>query len=69
MKTVPVTNLKDVNVTQYVDGDVFITEKQIAVLYNGKIEPLIMESDLKLYVKKTEVVKMIDAALKKVTDK
>lgn len=67
MKTVTVSNMEKVDVTSYLEGDVFISEKKIGVLHNGKIETLVMESDLKkTYVKKSDVVKMIDEAMKKV---
>lgn len=65
MKTIPVTDLKQVNATQYQDGDVFISDKEIGVLHKGKIEPLIMKKDLKEYVKKKDVQKIITDMIKK----
>lgn len=66
MKVLTVNNLEKVDASRYIEGDVFLTEEKIAVLHQGKIEPLVKQSDLKEYVKKKDVVKMIDAALKKV---
>lgn len=65
MKTVPVTDLKKVNASQYLEGDVFISDKEMGVLYKGKIEPLLMKKDLKEYVKKKDVQKMITDMMKK----
>lgn len=65
MKTIPVNDLKKVDPTRYIAGDVFISEKQIGILHNGSIEPLVMQKDLKGYVKKTELPKLIAEALKK----
>lgn len=69
MKVIPVTKLENVDPTRYIEGDVFISDKHIGVLHQGKIEPLVKQSDLKGYIKKTEVVKLIDAAVKKVENK
>ena len=65
MKAYTVTDLKNVNVTKYVEGDVFLSSKQIGVLHQGTIEPLIKQADLKEYVKKKDVVKLINDTLKK----
>lgn len=66
MKVYTVKTFQAINTTRYVEGDVFTTDKQIGVLQNGKIEPLVKQSELKGYVKKSEVSKLIEAALKKV---
>lgn len=66
MKVSKVSNLTKVDPTRYIEGDVFITEKSIGMLHNGKIEPMVKQSDLKDYVKKKDVVKLIDNELKKV---
>lgn len=69
MKPFKVTDLKKVDPTRYVEGDVFITDKQLAVLHQGTIEPLVLLKDLKGYVKKTEIKKLIADELKKGEDK
>lgn len=60
MKVVPVTNFKQIDTTRYIEGDIFLAGKEIAVLQNGKIEPLVKKSDLKEYVKKKDLVKMME---------
>lgn len=65
MKILHVTNLKKVDTTRYIEGDLFLTDKQIGILHRGVIEPLVKKSDLNGYVKKADVQKMIDAAIKK----
>ena len=69
MKPFKVNDLKKVDPTRYVEGDVFITDKQFAVLHQGSLEPLVMLKDLKGYVKKTEIKKLIADELKKGEDK
>ena len=64
MAVYKVENLTKVNPTRYIEGDLFITKKSAALLLNGKIEPIIKQSDLKGYVKRNDVQKMIDKAMK-----
>lgn len=61
-----VENLSKVDPTRYIEGDIFLAKKTAAMLLNGKLEPIITQSDLKKYVKKSDVQKMIDKALKEV---
>ena len=63
---VPVIDLQKVDVTRYKEGTIFSSEGQLAVLQNGKMDKLIKQSDLKDYVKKKDVKKLIDAHLKEV---
>ena len=65
MKTVKVNSLKKVDVTRYKEGDLFLTEKEQAILQEGKLDPLVKQSDLKGYIKKKDVQKMIDEAIGK----
>lgn len=60
-----VKNLSKVDPTMYMEGDLFISERSSALLLNGKLEPIVKQSDLKNYVKKKDVQKMIDETLKK----
>lgn len=64
MSVYKVENLKKVDPTRYIEGDLFITKQSVAVLTNGQVEPLVKQSDLKGYVKKNEVKKMIEKAVK-----
>lgn len=64
MKVLAVNDLKKVDTARYTDGDIFYTDKQIGMLHGGTIEPFVRLTDLKGYVKKTEVKKMIDEAVK-----
>lgn len=66
MKVLRVNDLKKVDPTRYLEGDVFLTSKSIGVLHNGKIEQMVKQSDLKEYVKKKDVVKLIEDTMKKV---
>ena len=68
MKVIPVKNLGSVDVTRYVEGTLFLTDQKIAILHKGKLDPLVKQSDLRLFVKKKDVAKMIDDALKKEGD-
>ena len=69
MKVIQVNNLKKVDVTRYKEGDIFISEKEKAILHQGKLDPLVSQSDLKGYVKKKDVQKLIDEALTKGAEK
>lgn len=61
---IPVEDFKKVDFTRYKEGDVFLSKKQLAVLQEGKLEILVKQSDLKDYVKKKDVQKLIDDKLK-----
>lgn len=72
IKAYKVTDLKKVNKTLYIEGDIFISEKGAGMLVNGDIKPLVDEEYLKLFVRKTalkdypkttEVQQMIDDAI------
>lgn len=54
-----VENLSKVDTTRYVEGDLFISKRSAALLLNGKLEPI---------VRKNDVQKMIDYAIKKVKE-
>jgi len=60
-----VEKLKNVDPTRYMEGDVFISDKGSAQLLNGKMEPIVTQTDLKQYVKKSDVKKMIADAVEK----
>ena len=69
MKIIHVTSLKKVDPSRYTEGDIFLSEKEKAILHRGKLDPLVSQSDLKGYVKKKDVQKMIDEAMKKGAEK
>ena len=50
-----VTKLEDVDVTWYVEGDIFIDNEGGGVLVNGGIKPISNEVDLSDYIKKSTV--------------
>lgn len=65
VKAYQVDNLAKVDTTRYTEGSLFITDRSIAILSNGTIKPLqTSPTNLKNYVKKSEVQKMIDEAMK-----
>lgn len=66
MNVITVTDFKKVDTTRYKAGQVFTTGKQLGILHQGTIEPLILQKDLKEYVKKKDVQKLIDDKLKDV---
>lgn len=51
MKVYKVKQLNKVNPTKYIEGDFFLTKQSIAMLHNGKIEPLVKQSDIRKIVK------------------
>lgn len=60
-----VKSLHTINVTNYKNGDLFITNRSIGILANGKIQTLeTSKTDLSQYVKKADVQKMIEKAVK-----
>ena len=65
MNVYPVNNIGKVDISRYKEGDVFTSDKKIGMIHNGKMEMLVRESDLKEYVKKKDVQKLIDDTLKK----
>ena len=57
-----VKSLSTVDTTRYKQGDIFITNRSVGILVNGKIRTFVF--DLSDYVKKEEVKKMIEKELK-----
>lgn len=67
VKAYEVNSLNKVDPSKYVKGSLFMTNRSIGILNNGKIKTLSTQSvNLKEYVKKDEVEKMIDDRLKEV---
>lgn len=60
---IEVTKLSLIDPTKYKDGDIFITDRSIAILQNGKVETLVKQNDVQKLIQK-EVAKQ----LKKVTE-
>lgn len=63
MAVYEVENFHKIDPARYREGDLFITKKTAALLLNGKMEPIVKQSDLKNYVKKSEIQKLIDKAI------
>ena len=61
VKAYEVENLQKVDTTKYKNGDIFISNRSGAILINGKIRPFNNSQGLK----KSDVKKMIDEAIKK----
>lgn len=69
VKAYKVENLNKVNTTHYVEGNLFITNKSVGILLDGKVETIFTgKPNLRNYVKKDDVQKMIDESLKKVKE-
>lgn len=65
IKAYDVKSLASVDVTNYKQGDLFITDRSVGILIDGKIKTLNFDTiNLKPYVKKAEVEKMIKKAVK-----
>ena len=60
MRTIKVKSLSKVDPTKYVEGDLFLTDRSIAILQGGKVETLVKQSDIK---------KIVRDELKKVSSK
>lgn len=62
-----VNKLNDIKTSKYEEGDFFITDKSIGVIVNGKIKVLSTGTpNLKNYVKKDEIEKILENYMKKV---
>ena len=64
IKAYRVTAFNKVDTTRYSEGDLFISNKLIGMLVNGKIETLNRSPNLTSYVRVKDVEKMIDDKLK-----
>ena len=51
MNVYQVENMSKVNVSRYIEGDVFMTKQRIGILHNGKIETLVKQSDVRKIVR------------------
>lgn len=61
-----VESLNKVDTTKYIEGDIFITIRSVGILVDGKIKTISTSTpNLKDYVKKDDVQKMIDETLSK----
>lgn len=62
VRSYKVDNLSKVNVINYKEGDIFITNRTVGILVDGKIKHFNTSKGLS----KSDVQKMIDESLKKV---
>lgn len=60
MKTIKVERLNIINPTKYSEGTIFLTDRLIAILHNGKVETLVKQSDIRKIVR--EEVKKVKAS-------
>ena len=51
MKTIKVDRLTMIDPTKYSEGDLFLTDRSIAIVHNGKVETLVKQSDVKKMVR------------------
>lgn len=66
MKVFKVKSFKNIDLTRYSEGNLFIAGDKVSMLVDGKLKNLFYHPTLKDYVKKSEVKKMIDDAMKEV---
>lgn len=50
MRTIKVNSLSKIDPTKYVEGDLFLTDRSVAILQGGKVETLVKQSDIKKIV-------------------
>ena len=60
MRTIKVKSLSKVDPSKYIEGDLFLTDRTVAILQGGKVETLVKQSDVK---------KLVRDEVKKVTKK
>lgn len=58
MKTIKVERLNMIDATKYSEGDLFLTDRSIAMIHNGKVETLVKQSDVRKMVR-DEVKKVL----------
>ena len=51
MRTIKVKSLSKVDPSKYIEGDLFLTDRTIAILQGGKLETLVKQSDVKKLVR------------------
>ena len=51
MNGIKVSNLSKIDPTKYSEGSLFITDKSVAILHGGKVEPLVKQSDVRKLVR------------------
>lgn len=59
MKPIKVERLNLIDPTKYSQGDLFVTDRSIAILHNGKVETLVKQSDVRKIVRE-EVKKVLN---------
>lgn len=47
MRTIQVKSLSKIDPSKYSEGDVFLTDRSVAILQGGKVETLVKQSDIK----------------------
>ena len=65
VKAYKVDNLSKIDTTRYVEGNLFLTDRSVGILLNGKIRPFFSTPNMRNYVKKNDVQKMIEEYLNK----
>lgn len=58
MKTIKVERLNNIDPTKYREGDLFLTDRSVAILHNGKVETLVKQADVRKIVR-DEVKKVL----------
>lgn len=51
MRTIKTASLSKIDPSKYSEGDLFLTDKRVAILQNGKVETLIKQSDIKKIIR------------------
>lgn len=58
MRPIKVERLNLIDPTKYSEGNLFITDRSIAILHNGKVETLVKQADVRKIVRE-EVKKVL----------
>ena len=51
MRTIKVNSLAKIDPSKYSEGDLFLTDRSIAILQGGKVETLVKQSDIKKLIR------------------
>lgn len=51
MRTIKTASVSKIDPSKYSEGDLFLTDKSVAILQNGKVETLVKQSDIKKIIR------------------
>lgn len=51
MRTIKTASVSKIDPSKYIEGDLFLTDKSVAILQKGKVETLVKQSDIKKIIR------------------